>query len=841
MTQTIDYGIDLGTTNSTIARLDGTNIEVFRNNEGFEYMPSAVWLDKHAHLITGRIAKEWCEREPENAYSEFKRDMGSRKEYLFSRSGRNMTPEELSAEVLKSLRQIVQKRNGELVESAVITVPAEFTLAASEATKNAARLAGIQHCLLLSEPVAAAQAYGFEREENNSFWLVYDFGGGTFDAAIIKIREGIIKVEGCGGDDKLGGKNIDWAIVEQLLIPAVVKERPLTNFGRNNTKWRGAIAKLKSEAEKAKIQLSTNESYEIQIDFLCNDDRNEPVEFHFDLHRSELERLADPFIRQSINLCKETLHSRGLSPSAISKVLLVGGPTLMPYLRKQLSDPKEGLGIPLEFNIDPLTVVARGAAIFAGTQKLPDDPDWRKKVPVGQFGIKLDYESLESETERPVSGIVSSGNGDVENFSGYTVEFINPDIRPEWRSGKIRLGLLGNFTSIVMLEKDKANDIRLELYNADGTLQQMEPNCFRMTSKGSGTVQITLEHAVGVPLVSNEIAICLEKGITLPAVSKVDLQTIKPLERGKDGMLLRVPVIQGDKTRADRNRLIGTLEINAQNIERDVPSGSPIEVSLEIDKSRQILVKAYIPILGEENGLFNKVLMLEHPIPKAEELLESLKKTKERLLSVREQADQTKEPEAVAAIRKIDSECLVAEAEFLASAASEDSDAAQNCEKHLTRLALALDDAEDALEWETLVVDTKTSLEQTRDMVKNSTFTTDDDKERFAVLEREIHEAIDHHSSDLLRRRLADLKSLNANIDARDPALWVSLFEYVKEKKAEMTDQTMADMLFNMGERAISNSDINSLETAVRELIRLLRVVPPSFTPFNTDLDKRHK
>jgi len=483
--RTINYGIYLGNTKSVIARLDGTNIEVFRSNEGFEYIPSAVWLDRNGHLMTGRVAKEWCEREPENGYSEFQHDMGSRREFLFSRSGRNMIAEELSAEVLKSLRQIVQKRNGELVESAVITVPAEFTLAASEATKNAARLAGIQHCLLLSEPVAAAQAYGFEREENNSFWLVYDFGGGTFDAAIIKIREGIIKVEGCGGDDKLGGKNIDWAIVEQLLIPAVVKERPLTNFGRNNTKWRGAIAKLKSEAEKAKIQLSTNESYEIQIDFLCNDDRNEPVEFHFDLHRSELERLADPFIRQSINLCKETLHSRGLSPSAISKVLLVGGPTLMPYLRKQLSDPKEGLGIPLEFNIDPLTVVARGAAIFAGTQKLPDDPDWdwHKKVPFGQFSIKLDYESLGLETERLVSGIVSSGNGDVKNFSDHTVEFINPDIRPEWRSGKIRLGLLGNFTSIVMLEKDKANDIRLDLYSPDGTKQQLEPNCFRMIAK----------------------------------------------------------------------------------------------------------------------------------------------------------------------------------------------------------------------------------------------------------------------------------------------------------------------------------------------------------------------
>ena len=771
MTQTIDYGIDLGTTNSTIARLDGTNIEVFRNNEGFEYMPSAVWLDKHGHLITGRIAKEWCEREPENAYSEFKRDMGSRKEYLFSRSARNMTPEELSAEVLKSLRQIVQKRNGELVESAVVTVPAEFNLAASEATINAARLAGIRHCILLSEPVAAAQAYGFEKEENDSFWLVYDFGGGTFDAAIINIREGIIKVEGCGGDDKLGGKNIDWAIVEQLLIPAVVKDRSLTNFGRNNTKWRGAIAKLKSEAEKAKIQLSSEASYEIQIDFLCNDDRNEPVEFHFDLHRSELERLAEPFIRQSINLCKETLQGKGLSPSAISKMLLVGGPTLMPYVRKQLSDPKEGLGIPLDFKIDPLTVVARGAAIFAGSQRFPDDPHWRTKVPVGQFGVKLDFEILGSDTERPVSGIVSSGNGDVNNFTDYTVEFINSDIRPEWRSGKIRLGTRGNFTTLVMLEKEKHNDIRLELYNPNGTKQHLEPNCFRMTSKGSGTVQITLEHAIGVALASNEIANFLEKGITLPYKSQVHLLTIKPLKQGEDGKLLRVPVIQGDKTRADRNQLIGTLEIDAQKIARDVPANSPIEIYIEIDQSRQIIVKAYVPILGDENGWFEKVLTLETPKPDAQELFDSLEKTKVRLNSIREKAEQTKEPKAVDALQKIDSECLLAEAVRLASSGTENSEDAQKCQKTLTRIALLLDDAEDALEWETLVIEARESLEQTRDLVQKSTFATDDDKRNFDILEHEIHEAIEHHSSDLLRRRLADLQSLEIDIDARDPSL----------------------------------------------------------------------
>ena len=221
--QTIDYGIDLGTTNSEIARLNGTDIEVFRNAEGFEYTPSAVWIDKQGKLVVGRVAKEWCEREHDNAFMEFKRDMGSKSEYTFARSGRKMKPEELSAEVLKTLCADVQRRNGEVISAAVITVPADFDLPACEATKRAAEAAGIKHCILLQEPVAAAQAYSFEREEDKTFWLIYDFGGGTFDAAIIQVRDGLIQVVGHGGDNHLGGKNIDWAIVEQLFIPALTR------------------------------------------------------------------------------------------------------------------------------------------------------------------------------------------------------------------------------------------------------------------------------------------------------------------------------------------------------------------------------------------------------------------------------------------------------------------------------------------------------------------------------------------------------------------------------------------------------------------------------------------
>ena len=372
--QNIDFGIDLGTTHSAIARFTGTDVDVIRNAEGSEFTPSAVWVDKQGKVVGGRIAKEWHERDPENAFTEFKRHMGSPVSYTFARSGRQVKPEELSSEVLKMLRADVERRTRESINAAVITVPADFDLPQCEATKRAGELAGFQHLLLLQEPVAAAHAYGFERSENKTFWLVYNLGYAGFAAAVIQVRDGLTQVVGHGGDNRLGGKNIDWAIVEQLFIPALLREHALPNFSRQDAKWRGAIAKLRIQAEAAKLRLSSEESTEVWIDFLCNEERGAPIEFGFELQRSELERLAAPFVRRSVNICKEILLSGRLSPAEIAKVILVGGPTHMPFLREQLKDAVDGLGIPLEFNVDPRTAVVRGAAVFAGSQRAESTP-----------------------------------------------------------------------------------------------------------------------------------------------------------------------------------------------------------------------------------------------------------------------------------------------------------------------------------------------------------------------------------------------------------------------------------------------------------------------------------
>ena len=259
---TIDYGIDLGTTNSSIAVLRGSISDVIPNNVGNEITASAVFFGRDGQEYVGQKAKDRQkdDRAAGDVCIEFKRRMGTDHLYEFKSAARVMRPEEVSAQVLISLRGDVQQKLGEDVQAAVITVPAAFEARQCVATKRAGELAGFTQCALLQEPVAAALAYGFQADVTREYWLVYDFGGGTFDAAVMKAEDGSISVVNNNGDNFLGGSDIDWAVLDQLVIPALKTEFNLPEFRRGNKAWTTAIARLKYAIEDAKIRLSRSDT-----------------------------------------------------------------------------------------------------------------------------------------------------------------------------------------------------------------------------------------------------------------------------------------------------------------------------------------------------------------------------------------------------------------------------------------------------------------------------------------------------------------------------------------------------------------------------------------------------
>lgn len=331
MRETIDFGIDLGTTNSAIAVAEDDGVRVIKNNDGWDFTPSAVWIPKEGVIHVGRRARERTETDPGNAYAEFKLEMGAAGAgRLFERTGVTLTPEELSAEVLKSLRQDAAHEYGHQPAAAVITVPASFALNQNNATGSAAALAGLgEHCPLVQEPTAAAIAYGVQDASESAHWMVFDLGGGTFDAALMSKRDGELQLIQHAGDPYLGGKLIDWALVDDLLAPAVRRDLGLADFNRNNRgRWRKNFAKLKLEAENAKIALSRAGSVEISVDLDDGNGGTEP--FEYTLTRGALDDLALPFYTRAVRLCREALADSSLRPDHIDRLLLVGGATLSP-------------------------------------------------------------------------------------------------------------------------------------------------------------------------------------------------------------------------------------------------------------------------------------------------------------------------------------------------------------------------------------------------------------------------------------------------------------------------------------------------------------------------------
>jgi molecular chaperone DnaK len=827
---TVDFGIDLGTTNSAIAVLRGVETEVIKNNDGLETTPSAVWVDRRERLYVGKAARERSELDPDNTCVEFKLRMGTAGQpKAFAASGRSMSPEELSAEVLKSLRRDVTQCTGEAIGAAVITVPAAFELNACDATRRAAEISGLTYAPLLQEPTAAALAHGFQSSADNVFWLVYDFGGGTFDAAVVHVRDGEFTVVNHRGDNFLGGKLVDWKIVEDLLIPAATARGRFSGLARGNPSWLGAVSKLKMAAEEAKIQLSRSDSAEILVELQDEDGR--VFELEYELARADVERLTEPYIARSVNLCKNALSERALGPGDVEKVLLVGGPTLSPYLRERLADPRDGLGIPLDYTLDPITAVARGAAIFAGTQRQPATASAlpASALSAGEFSVELAYRPVGPDREPFIGGRVTGGGEQSGGLAGYTVEFVNSDARPPWRSGKIALAPDGAFTATLWADTGRANTFAIELADATGTLRPVTPDRLTYTVGVVGT-NPPLTHSIGVGLADNKVKWLISRQTPLPTRHRTLLRTTVELKQGQDQGMIRIPVLEGEHDRADRNRQVGRIEIAPGQVRRDVPAGSEIDFTIAVDESRLVVARAYIPILDEE---FEHVVNLQtEQVPDQPGLAREVQAEKRRLAELRMASTEVGDARANAALKRIDDEEIIADIDALVGAAAADPDAATASRPRLLVLRTYLDEAEDALEWPQLVKEATELLAAARQLVNERGDA--DHKRALASMEEAVQSAIAAHDASLLRQRLNDVRVLGAQVLEPSGELVMMAFGELRDLRSEMTDPDEARQLINAGEQAIAKRDFATLRQVNHALASLLRKPPPPANPFST-------
>ncbi|MBI2875496.1 MAG: molecular chaperone DnaK [Candidatus Tectomicrobia bacterium] len=367
-------GIDLGTTNSVVAVMEGGDVTVIPNQEGSRITPSVVAFTKDGEILVGQVAKRQAITNPENTIFSIKRFMGRRHDEVteeikmvpykvirgphgdarVSIRGKEYSPPEISAKILQKLKQAAEDYLGEKVNEAVITVPAYFNDAQRQATKDAGQIAGLDVKRIINEPTAAALAYGLDKKKDEII-AVYDFGGGTFDISILEVGDNIVEVKATNGDTHLGGDNIDQRIIDWL-IAEFKKDQ-----GIDLSKDPMALQRLKETAEKAKCELSSTLETELNLPFITAD-ASGPKHMTMRLSRARLEQLAGDLVERSLGPCKMALKDAGLSPQEIQEAVLVGGSTRMPKVQQLV---REFFGREPHKGVNPDEVVAIGAAIQA--------------------------------------------------------------------------------------------------------------------------------------------------------------------------------------------------------------------------------------------------------------------------------------------------------------------------------------------------------------------------------------------------------------------------------------------------------------------------------------------
>src|SRR5213596_3538618 len=367
-------GIDLGTTNSCVAVMEGGEPKVIPNEEGGRTTPSVVGFTKTGERLVGQVAKRQAITNPENTVYSIKRFMGRRFDevseemkmvpYKVEREGdhvavvaqgKRYTPPQISALILQKLKKAAEDYLGEKVTEAVITVPAYFNDAQRQATKDAGQIAGLEVMRIVNEPTAAALAYGLDKKRDETI-AVYDFGGGTFDVSILEVGEGVVEVKATNGDTHLGGDNLDQRIIDWIITE--FKKSDGIDLGKD----RMALQRLRESAEKAKMELSTVMETDINLPFVTAD-ASGPKHLQMKLSRAKFEQLVDDLLQKTVGPTKQALADAGLDPSKIDEVVLVGGSTRIPRVQAIVKDlfgkePHKG--------VNPDEVVAVGAAVQAG-------------------------------------------------------------------------------------------------------------------------------------------------------------------------------------------------------------------------------------------------------------------------------------------------------------------------------------------------------------------------------------------------------------------------------------------------------------------------------------------
>ena len=606
----IKYGIDLGTTNSGISKIEKGESIIIKSENQSDTTPSCVGYRKKDSAVCGQralnqlrsdklIALKSNMEKSSNFYVEFKRTMGTDISYHSSICEQDFSSEHLSSEVLKKLKSYIQEEN---IKSAVITIPAMFNDNQKSATKRAAELAGITQVELLQEPIAAAMAFGMDEKLKDGNLMIFDFGGGTFDVCLVKMEDGIMQVKDTDGDNWLGGKTLDNAIVDDILIPYLKENYSIQSFLDDEAKSNRLREALKTEAEKAKIELSFNKSTDIisDIDQYPNDDDGNEIILDLIVTFEQLKNVLEPVFQKAVDISLDVLKRNNIEGKSLISFLLVGGPTFSPILRKLIEDK---ICKP-NTSVDPMTVVSRGAAIYATQFEISEEiiDEVRDNT---KLQLELSYESQSVELEEMLVIKLNKDKTEGKIPNKLLVSVKRDD--GAWESDKSEFDDSGEIIDL-SLSEGKPNTFELIVVNESGDKIECEPSELTII-QGVKTGNATLAYGYGVEALgengkANFFSFKgLEKGQTMPATGeKSNLKTIKDVRPGTDDEI-NIAIYQGNKdaegTRAINQTWVHTAKLSSNDISKLLPKGSEVNLILEVIRDGVMKLSIDIPLLND--------------------------------------------------------------------------------------------------------------------------------------------------------------------------------------------------------------------------------------------------
>lgn len=816
--KTINYAIDLGTTNSLISRNDNGEVRVFKNPFGQrEELPSVVGF-RGERILIGDKALEYLEKDPGNVFGGFKRKMGTDESFWIESQMRSISAIELSSIVLNELKNFVQDDKN--ITQVVITIPASFDTVQSNATKKAGYESGFKNVVLLQEPIAACLAFANAHKniDKKGKWLVYDLGGGTFDVAIVNIDDEELKVIDHKGDNYLGGMDFDNAIVEKILLPKIISTEGCETWKEKAEQKTSAFQKLYyvllNKAETIKKELSTSEV--TMLDLTIENDGGEEVDLYFDVTRDQFNEVISEKVNYSMDIVDDLLKANNLQISDIKQVVLVGGSTLVPLVKQSIETK---LGASVNQSVDPTNAVAVGASHYAGTKiaQAEEVVDKEEIVPNQELPFEVEMSYLKASRE-PSEMVLLKFSGD---FNGVYYRIVRSDkgfdsgLKPAGQKSMEMVNLVPNVANhfeVLFFGADQSPIVgstkNLMIvhgqYNVDG---QPLPNDICLEIDDFDYDRTKLE-------------IVFKKNDILPLKKRLYRELSKTIVKSGENSLV-INVVEGDgQSSPSSNQVIGCIEIHPDMLDFDLIKGTEVEIDIDVSESRDLTVSVFLPMTDQE---FKEVFSPTSRNVSISRLNEELRILSRKVKKEFNSLQSTENYELLQKVANMRKELIEISHELDTAEKSMNSDLKYQLEERKRRVAQKFD---------TMESEGKGSEEKSRYLDEKGH--TLELFEKYPEMDRKYRSQFNQivaSEEDMMKSDMAhfarvkadELRSLNRQMGWESNEHVSSIyFSYKLFYANDFTDQQKAKKLIEAGDQALDNNRMDEVKMVINQLHLLL-------------------